>query len=97
MPQPPDATSTSLDYSTLRRRLPWKPYLLGVVTLPTLYLFTYVLLRLCGVYYPFFNQGSWDIDGTTHVYLLDLAFAPATMVEADVQNRLRWLRVPSGG
>lgn len=56
-----------------------------------------ILLRLCGVYYPFFNQGGWDIDRTTRVYALDRAFAPATLIEADIQTRLRWLREPTGG
>lgn len=97
MHHPADATSSSLEYSTPPRRWAWKPYLVGVATLPAIYLVTYVLLRLCGVYYPFFNQGSWDIDGTTHVYVLDLAFGPATMIEAEIQNRLRWLREPTGG
>ena len=87
-----DATSFSLEYSTPRRRWPWKPSLLGVAMLPALYLVAYILVRLCGVYYPFFNQGGWEIDGTTHVQALDEAFAPATMIEADIQNRLRWLR-----
>jgi|GEM_PF-6255073 len=60
MHHPADATSPSLEYSTLRRRWQWKPYLLGVATLPAFYLVTYIMLRVCGVYYPFFNQGSWD-------------------------------------
>lgn len=97
MHRPADTSSPSLEYATPHRCKRWKLYLLGVATLPALYLVTYVLLRLCGVYYPFFNQGGWDIDGTTHVHVLDLAFAPATQAEADIQNRLHWLREPTGG
>jgi hypothetical protein len=97
MHHPADANSHRLEYSTLRGRWPWKPYLLGVATLPGLYFLTYILLRVGGVYYPFFNQGGWDIDGTTNVYLLDLTFVPARMIEADIQNRLRWLPEPTGG
>jgi len=49
-----------------------------------------------GVYYPVYNQGSWDIDGSTHVYVFELAFLPARIIECDIQNRLRWLTEPSG-
>lgn len=89
MPQP-------LQYSVLKRRLPWKPYLLGVMTLPTLYFTAYLLLRVTGVYYPYWNQGGWDIDGSTRSYLLDALFVPATLLEARIQNELRWLREPTG-
>jgi hypothetical protein len=92
-----DAPSASLEYSTLRRRLPWKPYLLGVATLPAIYLARYVLLRCCGVYYPFYNQGGWEIDGTTNSLVIDVAFFPARIVEMNLHNRLRWLPEPTGG
>ena len=29
--------------------------------------------------------------------VIDVAFAPAALIEVDVQNRLRWLREPTGG
>lgn len=92
-----EASSPSLEYSRLRRRLPWTPYLLGVATLPALYLATYVLLRCCGVYYPFYNQGGWEIDGSTNSLIVDGAFFPAMIVEMNLQNRLRWLPEPTGG
>ena len=97
MPVPPDATSNALDYSTLRHCRPWKLYLLGVATTPAVYLLMYALLRLTGVYYPYFSQGSWAIDGSTRVAIVDLSFFPLAVIEADLHNRLRWLPEPTGG
>ena len=88
---------TVLPYSRGRGILPRRSYLLGLVTLPALYVLVYVLLRLAGVYYPFYHQGGWEMDGGTGVYAIDLAFLPATITEIDCQNRLRWLREPTGG
>src|SRR5262249_6020332 len=45
---------------------------LSLICLPAAYITAYVVLRLCGVFYAFYHQGGWDIDGTTHVYALDL-------------------------
>jgi hypothetical protein len=93
----PDSSSHPLPYARIRFRPPWKAFLLGVVSFPAIYIAAYMVLRLCGVFYPFYNQGGWDIDGTTHVYLLDVVFMPANIIECDVQNRLHWLREPGGG
>ena len=90
-------TDGVLPYVTTRRPLPWRPFLFGVAVLPSLYLLVYVMLRLCGVYRPFYNQGGWEIDGTTRIYFIDVTFLPATIIEADCQNRLRWLHEPAGG
>jgi hypothetical protein len=91
-----NSVSRTLEYSTTKRRLPWMPYLAGVLTVPALYLFTYVLLRVCGAYYLFYNQGGWEMDGSVG-YLVDTIFFPAVVVECDVHDRLRWLQPPSGG
>lgn len=71
--------------------------LLLVGFLPILYVFTYIMLRVCGVYYPFFDQGSWEIEGSTRVFVLDVVFWPAQVIEGEIQNRLRWLPEPKGG
>ena len=92
MPLPP----RPLSYSELPPRRPWKRYVLGAAALPTLYVAAYLALRLTGVYYLFFNQGGWDMDGTTRVAILDASFAPAAFVELELQNRLRWVREPTG-
>lgn len=93
----PEAASKVLSYSRTRPRFPWKAYFLGVLTGPALYALLYLLLRICGVFYPFYNQVGWDIDGSTGSYVVDLTFRPATIVEANLQNRLRWLPEPTGG
>ena len=90
-------TSRLLEYSRLRRRWPWKPYLLGLATTPAIYLLLYGVLRLTGAYYTFFNQGSWEISGGTGVYAVDLSFLPLAVIEGDLHNRLRWLPEPTGG
>ena len=97
MHHPPEPAVQQLAYSPLTRRWPVKAYLLGLVTLPLLYVVVYLLLRASGAYHPYFSQGSWEIEGTSHVYLLDVAYFPAMIIEGDIQNRLRWLREPSGG
>jgi hypothetical protein len=84
-------------YWRLRSRWPRKAVCLGVVSLPILYVSAYLLLRLCGVFYPFYDQGGWEIDGTTHVSILDVAFLPAKVTECMIQNRSRWLKEPTGG
>jgi hypothetical protein len=97
MHRPAEATSPSLEYSTLRRRWPWKPYLLGVLTTPAAYLLLYVVLRFTGVFYTYYSQGSWEIEGGTGIYVIDMPFFPLAVMEGDLHNRLRWLREPTGG
>src|SRR3954468_14348889 len=97
MQHAPNAAPEVLSYSRTRPRLSWKPYVLGVLTTPALYVVAYVLLRACGVFYPFYNQGGWDIDGSTGIFAVDVAFLPATFAEANLQSRLRWLAEPTGG
>jgi hypothetical protein len=92
-----DATSPSLEYSTLRRRWPWKPYILGVLTTPLVYLMLYAILRVTGAFHPYYSQGSWEIEGGTRIYIVDVAFFPLAVMEGDLQNRLRWLPEPTGG
>jgi hypothetical protein len=97
MHHPPEPTSTALDYSTLRHRRPWKPYLLGVVTTPAAYLLVYAILRFTGVFYPYYSQGSWEIDGGTGVVIVDRSFFPLAVIEGELHSRLRWLPEPTGG
>jgi hypothetical protein len=86
-----------LDYPAAPRRRPWRAYLLGVATTPALYLLLYLVLRGTGVYYAYHSQGSWEIDGGTGIYLLDVPFLPLAFMEGDLHNRLRWLPEPTGG
>jgi hypothetical protein len=86
-----------LEYSTLRRRWPWKPYILGVVTTPVVYLLLYVILRVTGVFHAYCSQGSWEIEGGTGIYIVDVPFFPLAVMEGDLQNQLRWLPEPTGG
>ena len=72
-------------------------FVLGFAAFPVGYFALYVLLRVCGVYYPFYNQSGWDIDGSTGVETIDIAFFPAQAWESYLQNYLHWLPEPSGG
>lgn len=92
-----DAPPAPLSYFTparlprIVRHARWLP------ALPILYLAAYVTLRLLGVYHLFYNQGGWEMDGTTRVSAIDSAFAPAAFAETDSENKLSLLREPSGG
>ena len=86
-----------LAYSMLKARRSWKAFLLGVLTTPAAYVLLYVVLRATGIFHTFYNQGGWEIDGGTGIYALDVPFLPLTIFEANLQNRLRWLREPTGG
>jgi hypothetical protein len=88
---------TALKLIPPRRRRHWIVPLAATVLPVVAYVLTYVVLRAAGVYYPFYNQGSWDIDGTTHVTAIDVVFVPALLVEQELQNSLRWLPEPTGG
>jgi hypothetical protein len=90
-------TSEILAYARSRPRLPWRPYILGLLTVPVLYVLLYLVLRACGVFHAYYSQGSWAIDGGTGIYVVDLPFLPAAIAEADLQNRLRLLPEPTGG
>ena len=73
-------------------------YLLGMLTFPTIDLLGYALLRVTGVYYPYWSQGSCDeIDGTCHVYLIDVATLPMRELEVELDSKLHYIRPPSGG
>ena len=91
MHHPADAISPSLEYSTLRRRLPWKPFILGMLTTPVVYLVLYAILRVTGVFHAYYTQGSWEIEGGTGIYIVDVPFLPLALMEGDLQNRHRWL------
>jgi hypothetical protein len=98
MQRPAEATTSPvLNYSTLRRRWPWKPYILGVVTAPTVYLLLYAILRVTGVFHAYYSQGSWEIEGGTGIQIVDVPCIPLTITEGKLQNRLRWLPEPTGG
>jgi hypothetical protein len=86
-----------LAYSTPKTRRPWKVFLLGVLTTPAAYLLLYLVLRATGVYHAYYSQGSWEIEGWTGIYILDVPFFPMKIFESNLQNRLRWLREPTGG
>lgn len=97
MHHPAGATSPSLEYSTSERRRLWKPYVLGVVTTPAIYLLLYAVLRVTGVFHAYYSQGSWEIEGGTGIYIVDLPFFPLAVMEGNLHNRLRWLPEPTGG
>ena len=65
--------------------------------MPVVYLVAYCLLRLSGVYYAYYSQGSWEIEGGTGIPVVDMAFFPTAVIEGSVQNKLRWLKEPTGG
>jgi hypothetical protein len=73
-----------------------KRHVCAALALPALYVTTYVLLRACGVFYPFYNQGGWEIDCSTRISAVDVFFLPAASAEEDLQNRLRWHEEPRG-
>ena len=97
MHEPEETPWQSLKYSKQRRRWPWKEYVLGVVTTPIVYLLLYAILRVTGVFHAYYSQGSWEIEGGTGIYLVDMPFLPLVAMEGDLQNRLRWLPEPTGG
>jgi hypothetical protein len=68
-----------------------------LAALPLLYLSTYATLRVSAVYYLFFDQGSWEVEGGTGLRIVDFIFLPAILTESEIQNRLRWLPEPKGG
>lgn len=94
---PARRTDGVLWYARIRRPIPWKPILLGGAALPWLYVLVYVVLRVSGVFHLFYNQGGWEIDGSTGIVAIDVTFLPAMIVEADCQSRLLWLPEPTGG
>ena len=98
MHQPLQASSHALSYSPERRQLKRKRYVIAALLLPVAYVVTYLVLRLTGVYYLFWNQGSWDsIDGSTRVVFVDRMFTPAVQLELFLQNTFRLAPPPSGG
>ena len=90
-------SSISLGYSSAAGRRRWRAYLLGLFTLPLAYLLLYSLLRVTGVYRVYFSQGSWEIEGSARLHLIDVAYLPMISLEGDMKNWLRWLPEPSGG
>lgn len=86
-----------MPYSPTKSRMAWRPFVLGVLATPMLYLLLYTLLRVFGVFSPYYSQGSWEIEGGTGIALIDIPFLPAAIAEAELQNRLRWLDEPTGG
>ncbi len=93
-------TSEGASQPVPNKGLPWRwalvGYALGMFTLPVVYLLVYFLLRLSGVYYPSWSQGSWDeIDGTTNVFVLDVLFLPAEVFEVQLANRYHFLKEPT--
>ena len=97
MPPRPDPPAPSLPYAPSPPRRPGKSFLLGLLAAPAIYLLLYALLRGTGLFHAYYSQGSWEIEGGTGLYLVDVAFRPLATFEADLQNRLRWLPEPSGG
>jgi hypothetical protein len=74
--------------------------LTGFVALTSLHLLAYVLLRVGGVFYAFYNQGYGDIDGGTGILWLDLSFLPYVLMEGMIHVQLDawgWMPHPSGG
>ena len=67
------------------------------MTTPAVYLLFYTVLRVTGVFHAYYSQGSWEIEGGTGIYVVDVPFFPLMMMEGDLQNRLRWLPEPTGG
>ena len=70
------------------------------LSLPAAHFALYVLLRLTGVYYAFFDQGWGDIDGETGVLLIDLSFMPYMLVVGQFHHALDqwgWMEQPTGG
>lgn len=80
-----------------QQRLAWKSFLIGTACVPIAYVLLYLLLRITGVFYAYYSQGSWEIEGGTRFYYVDIWFVPLVMIETDVQNYLRWLPEPTGG
>ncbi|HEX8340561.1 MAG TPA: hypothetical protein VF624_06590 [Tepidisphaeraceae bacterium] len=97
MHHPDPAASPPLEYATPRRRRPRRPYVLAVTSVALAYLLLYVALRVTGVFYPYYSQGGWEIDGGTGIYAVDIPFLPLAILEGGAHNRLRWLPVPAGG
>ena len=62
------------------------------------YLVSYLLLRVSGVYHLFWNQGDWDsIDGSVGFWPIDLLFLPMMLIELFLQNAFHLTPPPSGG
>lgn len=54
----------------------------------------YLVLRMTGVFYPYYSQGNWQIESRS---IIAVAFLPPLLLETHVQNWLRWLPEPDGG
>ena len=81
-----------------RKKVWWRAYLIGATSVPVLYLALYLLLRVGGVYYPYYSQGSWEMDGGTNIYFVDLAYLPLIFVENEFQAHFDWFyEQPTGG
>jgi hypothetical protein len=87
----------TLHYTTRDRPRRARRSVIAVASTPAVYIAAYSVLRLCGVFYPFYNQGSYEIDGSTNVRALDILFSPAVLVEDVLRTQVEWLPPPSGG
>ena len=98
MPQAEPPSDRVLSYSSGPRPIKWKRYAIVSLLLPSVYVVTYLALRLFGVYHLFWNQGDWDsIDGNTGIEFVDRIFIPAAEFELYLQNRLKLTPAPFGG
>jgi hypothetical protein len=98
MHQPLPVGSQPLSYWSARRPIMRRRYVISALSLPCGYVVTYLVLRLTGVYYLFWNQGDWDgVDGSTGIAIVDRMFTPAAEVELFLQNRFHLTPPPSGG
>ena len=61
-----------------------------MLTLPALYLIFYVFLRLSGVYESYYSQGSWEVDGSSNSYVVDVIYFPLFILETDLQFHFSW-------
>ena len=96
MPTTVEGKSSTLDYASAPRTLPWKRGVLGVASMLLVYILVYFILRLTGVYHLFYNQGGWEMDGGTNISFVDGCYVPMVFIEQDLQNRLRWTEEPTG-
>jgi len=94
---PAQPTSQSIDYAEPLPPRRLKRTLWAVSIVPLIYISAYFVFRVSGVYYAYWSQGSWEIEGGTGITAVDILFFPACLAEGAVLNNLHLLKVPSGG
>jgi predicted RNA-binding Zn-ribbon protein involved in translation (DUF1610 family) len=75
----------------LERQRRWlAPYVIGLSTIPILYLLLYLSLRVTGVYASTYNLGNWEVKVDSNSEVVDTLYLPLSYLESEMQFHFSW-------